>query len=321
MAHWSKSIDGEERMDDPTVRAGSPEALGLQRGEEAEVRTLAEIRATLDERGTLDGIPFMAEMERFAGTRARVWRRADRLCVEGAPTHRRLRDTVFLEDLRCDGSAHDGCQRACLLLWNEAWLRRPGEPSAPAPVAAGVRAAPAAEGSRFFCQSTALLAASTPMPVWHPGQYLRDLLTGNLTFAELTRSMAGSVRTKLKSLAARRVRAERPAKTPSERLGLAVGDWVEVKSLEEIEATLDARQTNRGLEFSPAMIPYCGRRYRVARRLERIIRETTGEMRDLANTVVLDAVVCDGVCARGCPRANVLYWREIWLRRIASPGS
>jgi len=308
-------------MKSPTNGAGSPAALGLQRGEEAEVRTLAEIRATLDERGALDGIPFMPEMERFAGRRARVWRRADRLCVEGAPTHRRLRDTVFLEDLRCDGSEHAGCQRACLLLWNEAWLRRPGDPPAPAPGAPAARCAPAAEGSRYFCQSTALFDASTPMPVWHPAQYARDLLTGNLTVAELARSLTGSFRSKVKALAARRTRAERPRRTPSETLGLSVGDWVQVKSLEEIETTLDARQTNRGLEFSPAMVAYCGRFFRVAKRLERIILESSGEMRDLKDTVVLETVVCDGICARGCPRANVLYWREIWLRRASPPPS
>ncbi|HXT01232.1 MAG TPA: hypothetical protein VN915_11190 [Elusimicrobiota bacterium] len=299
---------------------GSPASLGLQRGEVAEVRGLAEIRATLDERGALDGIPFMPEMERFAGRRARVWRRADRLCVEGASTHRRLSDTVFLEDLRCDGSAHAGCQRACLLLWNEAWLRRPGDPPAPGPKDAVARTAPAEDGSRYFCQSTALLAASTPMPVWHPAQYLRDLLTRNLTLSELTRSMAGSLANKVKVLAARRTRAGRPAKTPSEALGLSVGDWVQVKTLEEIEATLDARQTNRGLEFSPAMVSYCGRRFRVGRRVERIILERTGEMRDLKDTVVLETVFCDGICARGCPRANVLYWREIWLRRVEPSG-
>ena len=287
------------------------------------MRGLNEIRATLDERGMLDGMPFMPEMERFAGRRARVWRRADRICVEGSPTHRELRDTVFLEDLRCDGSAHAGCQRACLLLWNEAWLRRPGgflPPAPPPPPPENTTPLPAAEGTLFFCQSTALLAASLPLPLWHPRQYLRDLLTGNLTVSELFFSLAGNVRHKLAALASRGRRAARPARTPSERLGLAVGEWVEVKSLEQIEATLDARQMNRGLSFSPSMTAYCGRRFRVSRRLERMIRETSGEMRDLTDTVVLETVVCDGFCTRGCPRANVLYWREAWLRRAPPPS-
>lgn len=308
--------------------AGLPDpaaALGLQRGEEAEVRGLAEIRATLDAGGMLDGMPFMPEMERFAGRRARVWRRADRVCVEGSPTQRRLRDTVFLEDLRCDGAAHAGCQRACLLLWNEAWLRRPGagtpKPAPPAPLNAAPPPPPARNRNRFFCQSTALLMASTALPAWRPEQYLRDLATGNLTPGELVRSFAGNLRAKFETLVSRRIRESRSSRTPSESLRLAVGDWVEVKSLSEIKATLNARRMNRGLAFTPGMRNYCGGRFRVARRLERMVREATGEMRGLTDTVVLESVLCDGFCTRGCPRANLLYWREIWLRRAPAPSN
>jgi hypothetical protein len=316
--HAEKAIAAPPRL--PPPAAASPvKTLGLRRGDEVEVRGLAEIRATLDARGTLDGIPFMAEMERFAGRPARVRRRADRVCVEGAPTMRRLDDAVFLEDLRCDGSAHAGCKRACLLLWKEAWLRLPdaGSPAAPppAPSPSDAGAFPPESGERFFCQSTALFAASTPLPSWAPGQYLRDLFTGNLTPVELLRSFAATVGCKVEPLLARRTRRARPPRTPSESLGLAAGEWVVVKSLAEIETTLDAGQRNRGLDFAPGMENYCGRRFRVAQRVERIILEATGEMREVADTVLLEDVFCDGFCSRGCPRANTLYWREIWLRR------
>jgi hypothetical protein len=268
-------------------------------------------------------MPFMPEMELFAGRRARVWRRADRVCVEGAATQRRLRDTVFLEDLRCDGKMHGGCQRECLLLWNEAWLRRPtagtraGSPPSPA-----LKALPSSsprDADSFICQSTALFEASTPLPAWRPEQYLRDLLTGNLTLGELARSFVSNLGYKLHDRLSRRIRRARETRTKSESLGLAVGDWVQVKTLPEIEATLDARQKNRGLEFSPGMSHYCGRRMRVRQRLERMIVEATGEMRDVANTVLLENSNCDGFCARGCPRSNPLYWREIWLRRLPAP--
>ena len=306
----------------------APATLGLQRGEEVEVRSLAEIRATLDERGTIDGMPFMPEMERFAGRRVRVWRRADRVCHDTASTLRRLDDTVFLEDLRCDGSAHGGCQRACLLLWNEAWLRRPaaGTPvPAPAPASppAPARELPSPSlqvGASFFCQSTALLQASTPLPSWHPDQYLRDLVTGNLTLGELARSFVATVGHRVDALIARRIRRARPSHTPSESLGLAVGDWIVVKSRAEIEATLDSNQRNRGLEFSPGMSNFCGRRLRVLQRIDRMIREDTGVMRCLADTVLLENGNCDGFCSRGCPRSNPLYWREIWLRRATAPS-
>jgi hypothetical protein len=39
-------------------------------------------------------------------------------------------------------------------------------------------------------------------------------------------------------------------------------------------------------------------------------------MVQLTNTVALEGVVCQGLCAKNCPRANYLYWRESWLRRV-----
>ena len=41
---------------------------------------------------------------------------------------------MLLEDLRCDGSAHDGCQAECRVFWKEAWLKRVGGPKAHAGV-------------------------------------------------------------------------------------------------------------------------------------------------------------------------------------------
>jgi len=101
-------------------------------------------------------------------------------------------------------------------------------------------------------------------------------------------------------------------------LNLAPGQWVEIKSREEIEATLNAEAKNRGLGFEAEMVEYCGQRYRVGTRLEQIIAEQTGEMVPLRNTVILDGVTCQGHCWRNCPRNNYLFWREIWLKRVAT---
>jgi hypothetical protein len=50
--------------------------------------------------------------------------------------------------------------------------------------------------------------------------------------------------------------------------------------------------------------------------LRKIIAEETGKMVELSNTVILDGLVCEGICTMNCPRANYLYWREIWLKRV-----
>jgi hypothetical protein len=92
--------------------------LRLRPGDIVTVRSEAEILATLDVDGTLDGLPFMPEMRRFCGHSFHVAARADRT-VHDKLGVRTMEDTVHLEDLRCDGAAHDGCCRGCLLFWKE----------------------------------------------------------------------------------------------------------------------------------------------------------------------------------------------------------
>ena len=106
------------------------------------------------------------------------------------------------------------------------------------------------------------------------------------------------------------------AKTPTDRLGLQAGEWVEVRSLAEIKQTLDSSGKNRGLELSAEMIPFCGKKMRVMRRVDRIILEMSGQMQSINDSVILEGSSCDGSFHRGCPRNNLFLWREIWLRRI-----
>jgi hypothetical protein len=109
--------------------------------------------------------------------------------------------------------------------------------------------------------------------------------------------------------------ADRFRKTPSEQLDLQPGEWVRVRSIQEILGTLDGRGLNRGLEFKPEMFLFCGRKVRVESRLQRLISEGDGEMKTIRTPcILLEGVHCHGqrsLCARG----NYHYWREVWLRR------
>ncbi len=102
-----------------------------------------------------------------------------------------------------------------------------------------------------------------------------------------------------------------------ETLNLRPGELVEVKALEEILATLDGNRRNKGLLWMTGMSRYCGRRYRVRRRVERIMLESNGELRNMKNTVLLEDVMCDGVAFGGCDRSCFHFWREAWLRRVS----
>ena len=96
----------------------------LKAGDWVEVRSKAEILATLDKQGRLDGLPFMPEMLKHCGQRVRVSKRAHKTCdPPSGIAARRMRNAVHLDDLRCDGQAHGGCQAGCLIFWKEAWLK------------------------------------------------------------------------------------------------------------------------------------------------------------------------------------------------------
>src|SRR5436190_6977755 len=102
----------------------------LRPGDHVRVRSAEEIRRTLDARGTLDDLPFMPEMLRYCGRTFRVHRRVDKINNMITKTGlRRFERAVTLRDLRCDGSAHGGCQAECQILWKEPWLERMTTPN------------------------------------------------------------------------------------------------------------------------------------------------------------------------------------------------
>ncbi len=84
-------------------------------------------------------------------------------------------------------------------------------------------------------------------------------------------------------------------------------------------AALGPNSKNRGLIFDGEMLPYCGRRARVLKSVEKIIDEHTGRMIHLRDCVILDQFTCVGRYHRFCPRAIYPYWREAWLRRVTTP--
>jgi len=102
-----------------------------------------------------------------------------------------------------------------------------------------------------------------------------------------------------------------------ESLDLKPGEWVAVKSAEEILSTLDADLKHKGLSFDPEMLKFCRRRFRVYKRVNRIIVESTGRVREMRSpTVLLEGSVCNGHAHGGCDRSCFCFWREIWLRRV-----
>ena len=97
---------------------------------------------------------------------------------------------------------------------------------------------------------------------------------------------------------------------------LRAGDWVEVRSKEEILATLDYAGRLEELPFMPQMFQYCGKRFEVFKRAHKTCDTVNGTGgRRLANAVHLD-LRCDGQAYGGCQAACLIFWKDAWLKPI-----
>ena len=177
--------------------------MRLRVGDRVRVRSQAEILATLDERGCLDGLPFMPQMLEACGKDFRVTKRAHKLCdtVHGTGA-RRMPDAVLLDQMRCDGQVYGGCEMECMIVWKDAWLERIDDaglsPSAPAArvaslelqrrVSAHVRPADRQKAGGvpvYSCQATQMPSATTRLSVWDVRQYVEDFRSGNASLGQI----------------------------------------------------------------------------------------------------------------------------------------
>jgi hypothetical protein len=202
-----------------------------------------------------------------------------------------------------------------------------------------------AEDPIYVCQATQVPVATRPLSSWDIWQYIEDWTSGNIGLARMARGFLFVV---YRSLVNAGIGLGRPlrwlydsfqrvsggvpyplrvgklpigGRTPTAKLGLQVGEWVRVKSYEEILATCDQALRNRGMSFDKEMVPYCGKTYRILKRVTKIINEKTGKLQQMKNPCyILESVICQSrysECRLFCPRSIYPYWREIWLERVS----
>ena len=306
----------------------------MRSGDRVALRSPEEILATLDDTGCLAGMPFMPEMLRFFGRSfvvdGQVRRACDTVNYTGV---RELRDTVLLDDLRCDGSAHAQCGAQCRIYWNEAWLRPAGENATVNEAAlrhlerfVGERVH-ARDSTRhvptFRCQATELLRSSELVPGWSARSFLRELTSGNVGpgrfLGVATRIVVEKIGRRLKLLSNNPFRPSEvggSSYVATEPQRFAPGELVQIRTKCEIGETLGENGKNRGLWFDREMVPYCGHTARVKAKVERFIDESGRPMVELAS----DCYILDGVVCKSYQSVNVGSARARSTRGGGSPG-
>ena len=212
----------------------------------------------------------------------------------------------------------------------------------------GTREPGDADDPTYICQTTAIPQATSLARWWDIRQYLEDYTSGNVELRQLLGSAAYFAFHAL----VRRTRRYQPRaaesliqlydryqarvggvpyprkfgtipagqRTPSEPLHLQPGELVRVKTHLRVLDTLDTNNRNRGMYFDAEEVPFCGHTYRVRSRVDKLIVEQTGKLRDLKdNNVILEGVYCKAYYSEKrvfCPRALYSIWRETWLERV-----
>jgi hypothetical protein len=101
---------------------------------------------------------------------------------------------------------------------------------------------------------------------------------------------------------------------------LQAGDWVKVRSLGEIEATLNHWKQLRGCTFMPEMVQYCGLTQRVLKPMKRFVDERDLLVKKSSGIILLQGVMCQGTAEFGsCDRSCFVFWREEWLEKMDQP--
>jgi hypothetical protein len=117
-----------------------------------------------------------------------------------------------------------------------------------------------------------------------------------------------------------RKRENKPAVTSfDEAPTLIAGDWVRIRTLEEIEMTLDHFQRLKGCSFAKEMTQYCGTNQKVLKSVERFVDERDLRIVRTKGIVILEGLTCQGMGSFGrCDRNCYFFWRVEWLEKVTS---
>ena len=216
-------------------------------GDLVRVKPLEEILATLDSSSTVENMPFMEEMHKFTGQTFIVHRCVDTVYdYGGEKTLRRLKRSVSLAGVRCDGKAHGGsrpAQARCSLIWKSEWLEHAQdrqEAREQTEDQAGSCPSEIPVAGPYICQYTELVGSSTPLKNHSLFREFMPLITGNVTLAaylvatftrlfNLVQGLRGGV-----GFPAYQPQAI--GRTPTQTLDLEIGETVRVLDRESIDA-------------------------------------------------------------------------------------
>lgn len=99
----------------------------FREGEMVKIRSLEEIKATLDSAGRCEGLQFMPGMQKYCGRQAWVMKKVHMMFDERLWKMVKIRHAYILRGIICDGRDvfdGEGCDRSCYFFWKDKWLNK-----------------------------------------------------------------------------------------------------------------------------------------------------------------------------------------------------
>jgi hypothetical protein len=118
----SGKVHTDSKPEKTTERASSR----IKPGDMIRVRSLEEIRSTLDSDGKYNGgILFIDEMAQHCGNKYRVLKRVRKIFDSDVWRMKKSEEIVILEGVFCHGyRTYEECDRSCPFFWKDIWLEK-----------------------------------------------------------------------------------------------------------------------------------------------------------------------------------------------------
>ncbi len=101
---------------------------------------------------------------------------------------------------------------------------------------------------------------------------------------------------------------------------MKAGDWVEVRPISEILATLDEQGSLDSMPFMPEMIGLCGTRFQVWKSAHKTCDPTGSTDLRRMKDAVHGVARCNGAAHGGCEARCLIFWKKAWLKPVDGPG-
>ena len=120
---FSKHADSEADSEKPVSNVQN---TNLKAGDMVRVKSIEEIKATLNHVGQTKGCSFISSvMGPYCGTVQRVLKPMERFVDEREMRVKKCKGLVLLEGVICEGTTSYGrCDRCCYVFWRNEWLEK-----------------------------------------------------------------------------------------------------------------------------------------------------------------------------------------------------